>query len=846
MRLLLRLAFRNLWRHPWRTLATVLGIALGVAAVLATLSVGRNVTANLERSLELAAGSADLIVAPGVAGRAVLEIEAALAALSERADIARLTPVLSYQAEPLSDIGVRRDSAVPGVSSGFQLIGKPPERMALELLEGTLPTADGTIVLAEQFARQRGLSLGDTITFATPFGDSPLRISGIAADGSGEVSRNSGRVGLTSLTTLQGVVRLSGRASFIELELTDRRTLNATREALGQLLGDRYTVTLPAGSGDIAAGIVQSLESGLQVLAATLLALAGFMAYNTFAASVGERVREFALLRTIALTRAQVQQLALLEALYLSIAGGVLGVGLGILLSYLITLANSALLGFTVQTLVVPLEITALATVIGLLVSLFAGYLPARVASATPPIVASRRAENLQPRPKLALGAALLASGVVSALSPWQGLWALFGSALSLALLFLGVIFLSPLLLRPVIRLVRPLFTPLLGVSARLGADFTLRNAARNGVAIGAVVVGLTLTIGVGGMVSGINQAIADWVATTVVGDLFVTAPVAFPQEFAADVRQRVPEIETVSGVGVRVVRFEPEGDLPARSVALILVEAERFHPERGFGGFQFLEGSPQAGYDTLAAGQLLAANTVSERFHLRQGSRVSLRTQEGFQPFDVGGVVVDFTGGGEAFITSLDNLELFGGGTPDLFVMNLRPGADPEAVREALLRSYPQLYLDVSSNAQYRARILSITQQTFITTNGLLVLAIFIAALGVANTLGMNLTDRQHDIAVLRTLGVTRGGIRHIVTVEGVILVILGTLLGVAIGVLLSFVITTGANALTGFTVTPRFPLRLIVIALLTSPLVGLVASLLPARRAAKLAPVAALRAGD
>jgi putative ABC transport system permease protein len=842
----MRLAFRNLWRHPWRTLATVLGIALGIAAVLATLSVGRNVTANLERSLEIAAGSADLIISPGVAGRAVLEIDEALEAVSERTDIARLTPVLTYQAEPLSEIGVRRDSAVPGVNTGFQLIGKPPERIVAELVSGTLPAADGTIVLAEQFAGQRGLGVGDTITFATPLGDRPFVISGIAADGSGEASRNSGRIGLTSLTTLQDAVRLSGRASFIELELLERQTLNATREALEQLLGDRYTVTLPAGSGDIAAGIVQSLESGLQVLAATLLALAGFMAYNTFAASVGERVREFALLRTIALTRVQVQQLALLEALYLSLAGGVVGIGLGVGLSYLITLANSALLGFTVQTLVLPLEVTALAAAIGLIVSLFAGYLPARVASQTPPIVASRRAENLQPEPRVRLGSLLLVSGVASALSPWQGLWALFGSALSLALLFMGVIFLSPLLLRPVIRVVRPLLKPLLGISARLGADFTLRNAARNGVAVGAVVVGLTLTIGVGGMVSGINQAIADWVATTVIGDLFVTAPVAFPENFAEDALTRVPELESVSGVGVRVVRFEPEGDLPARSVALILVEPERFHPERGFGSFQYLEGSPQAGYDTLAAGQLLAANTVSERFNLAQGSRASLRTRNGFQTFKVGGVVVDFTGGGEAFIASLDSLELFGGGTPDLFVMNLQAGADPEAAREALLNAYPQLYLDISSNAQYRARILTITQQTFVTTNGLLVLAIFIAALGVANTLGMNLTDRQHDIAVLRTLGVTRQGIRQIVTAEGVILVLLGTLLGVAIGVLLSFVITTGANALTGFTVTPRFPLRLIVIALLTSPLIGLVSSLLPARRAARLPPVLALGVSD
>ena len=75
-----------------------------------------------------------------------------------------------------------------------------------------------------------------------------------------------------------------------------------------ETLGESYTVTLPAGTGDFASGVVETLQSGLRVLAATLMALAGFMAYNTFAAAVVERTREYALLRTICLTRAQVQR----------------------------------------------------------------------------------------------------------------------------------------------------------------------------------------------------------------------------------------------------------------------------------------------------------------------------------------------------------------------------------------------------------------------------------------------------------------------------------------------------------------------------------------------------------
>ena len=353
------------------------------------------------------------------------------------------------------------------------------------------------------------------------------------------------------------------------------------------------------------------------------------------------------------------------------------------------------------------------------------------------------------------------------------------------------------------------------------------------------------LTIGVGAMVAGINRSIQSWVDTTVVGDLFVTSPVSFPADFAAQIKEKVPQIAEVSGVGLRIVRFTPKNAERGRSVALVLVDPERFNPDSGFGRFQFVPGQGDAAdaYTTLkAGGEVLAANTIRDRYDVSKGDTATLRTSDGYRDFKVGGVVVDFTGGGETFVGSLEDAELFGGGSPDLFVMTVPPGKNAAVARDALVAAFPKLYLDVTLNQSYRARILDLTQQTFTTTNGLLVLAIFIAALGVANTLGMNLSSRQHEVAVLRTLGLTRRGVRRLVTAEGIVVVALGTVLGVLTGLLLSQVITTGASALTGYRLTPIYPWRLIVVALISSPLVGLLASLVPARRAARLSPVVAL----
>ena len=859
---LLRLALRNLFRYKSRTAATVLGVALGIAAVLATLSIGDNVEANVSSALQAAAGKADLLVTPGTAGRTVFTIGDVLETVRDEPGVSRADPVLSVRAEPARDIGELGDSVIPGVDSGFQLSGRVtavPGDLPSELAVGAWPEAGSRgVALAEGFARSRDLTVGDEVVFASPYGDLSFRVTGLLDDALGYATTNGGRVGIAALSDVQEAFRLAERASFLEV-VTEPGQSGPVREALQRRLGDAFSVTLPAGSGNLATGVVDTLQSGLQILAATLIALGGFMAYNTFAASVLERRREFALLRTVCLTRRQVQRLALTEALLISALGIVFGLVLGVGLAALITYFNAVSLGFEFRTLVIPTRSLLLASLVGVGVSLLAGYLPARSASRTPPLAAGRAVSDPAVGRTPPWGWVLLLGGVAASLAPWDGYTALFGAALAMALLFTGFSLVTPALLGPVLRVLTPLLERTFGLAGRLGSSFSLRNAGRNGVAVGAVVVGMGLTIGVGAMVAGINASIRSWVETTVVGDLFVTAPVSFPEDFAARVADEVPEIAEVSGVGLRIVRFTPEtaGETGAEdssagssrssgsSVALILVDPERFNPDSGFGRFQFIPGQGDAddAYATLkAGGQVLAANTMHDRYGVSQGDTVTLRTGDGYADFGVGGVVVDFTGGGETFVGSLSDAERFGGGSPDLFVMTASPGTEQGAARDALLAAFPELYLDVTLNGDYRARILELSQQTFTTTNGLLVLAIFIAALGVANTLGMNLASRQHEVAVLRTLGLTRRGVRQLVTAEGVVVVALGTVLGVVTGLLLSRVITTGAGALTGYLITPVYPWRLIAVALLSSPVVGLLASLVPARRAARLSPVIAL----
>ncbi len=848
MPIILRLALRNLLRHPWRSLVTILGVATGIASVLATLSLGENVRANLTELLQAASGKAGLVISPGVDGRAVFEYGDIRLLAEDDPGVRLAYPVLRHRAEPVRDLEVEGDGRLQVVDSGFQLSGFPMqhgEDLPLPLAEGRLPAESAMeIAMASGFAGSRGLNPGDTVSFATQFGPADFTISGLLDDSEGYGSTNFGRVGAVDIADLQSVLRLTGRASVLELILVDGAVASQTQERLQDLLGPSLAVVPPQGVGDVATGLVDALAAGLQVLAFTLLALAGFLAFNTFAASVLERTREYALLRTICMTRSQVRNLALLEALVISLLGVLAGLLLGLLLSQVLGRFNAAVLEIEFRTMVVPVGTVVLASAIGIGVSLLAGWLPAREASRTPPLSALRISE-VRPSPLLTvLGWVFMIVAAAIAFYPWQGTLALLMAAVAMGLLFIGLTLAAQSILGPVTALLSSLLRRLFGIAGRLGSDMASRNSGRNGVALAMVVVGMALTIGVGSMVAGVNNTVSDWVETTVLGDMFATSPVSFPADFEARAHAEVPELDVVSGVAFNAIRFEPPAGR-ARTVALILVDAERFDPRDGFGRLQFhrSQGDMDQAFAALQDGRALIASSIQQRFGLGVGDSISLRTAEGFRDFEVGAVIVDFTSGGEAVVLGIDLMEDFGGGNPDLFVMTVPPDADVSQVRQDLLDAFPELHLDVTLNREYREFILMQARRVFATTNLLLVLALFITVLGVANTLGMNLSTRQHELAVLRTIGLTRAGVARMITAEGIIVTLTGAVLGILAGFMMSGVVVAGASALSGFDLRPGYPWWLIAGGLLASPVVGLLASYFPARRAARLAPVRALK---
>ncbi|GGJ25063.1 FtsX-like permease family protein [Deinococcus roseus] len=847
--MLLSYTLKNLLRHFWRTLATVLGVAVGIAAVLGTVTVGDNINANLQSVFTAASGKAELIVAPGASGRAVIEAQPVLDLLKRENQIQQTLQTLEYYAVLKSDAPEYTRPIVPGVQGGFLISGQEterPEDLPVKLASGTLPSKGSYgIAVSQSFAAQQKLKLGDTLNFVAPTGLFSFTITGTLKTDGGISSLNAGQVGVTSLQDLQERTYLQGRVSYVGLMLVPRSNAEDVRLQLEKNLPETFNVLYPAGRGQVSNGLVQTVQSGLEVLAATLMALAGFLAYNTFAASVVERHREFALLRTLGFTRRQVLNISFLEAAIISVLGVLVGVGLGVLIAAAITAFNAYLLEFPFTTLELPWNKVLTASLVGTLTTFAAASGPARAASGVAPMVAARGTVDAGKGFPLLVGVLVLGTGLVLSVLHYPRNWTLTAASFSMALTFVGIALVSPALLFPARKIFEPVLVRLMGIPARLGLGSVLRSRARNGVAIGAVALGIGLTVGVGGMVSGINQSIEDWVETTIIGDMFIAAATPFPADFKTQLKTKYPDLTEVSAVGVRIARYEPP-EQRARNASIVLTDPERYDPSKGAGKLQFISGSLESTIQDFYKGRAVyASGTIADRYNVKPGSTVKLRTTEGWLDFRVLGIVIDYTSAGETFIASTKDLKLFGGGSPELYVLSVK-NQDPRTFGQQLKKDFPGLYLDIQYNQEYKKAILDTTSRFFGSTNSLLVLAVVIAALGVANTLGMNLSERMHEMAVLRALGLRRSELMRSVFTEGIVVVVLGTLLGVLGGIALSQVITASSNSLTGYRVEPVYPLDLFLIALLASPVVGILAAFLPARRAANIHPAEALRSSQ
>ncbi|MFI7042810.1 ABC transporter permease [Microbispora rosea] len=570
---------------------------------------------------------------------------------------------------------------------------------------------------------------------------------------------------------------------------------------------------------------VDSLSVMLLLSAGIAIFVSVLVIANTFSILFAQRLRDFALLRCIGSTRRQVVRSVRREAAVVgvlaSLAGTLIGIGLGYGLVALINAFTPA----------IPMGAAALPTpwllggfAIGLVVTMVASWLPTRRVVRVSPLAALRPDAPVDVRTatglvRLALAAILLVVGLIL-----LGVAMARGSTPVMVAgggaVFAGVLIFGPVLVPRLVRIIGAL----LGPAGTLATKNAVRNPRRTATTTASLLVGITLTIAVLTGMATWRSSLDEQIGRDHPVDVALTSP---EEPVTTDLLERVrhtPGVDqaiAVDGAVARVAGLDNPIPVVAAPAAAQVA--------RDGGAFARVEPG-KIRIDSEAFGKNLS---------LRAGDRVTVRVGDRRARLQV----AVGTGWGPAGVVAPETLAtLTDAAEPRVIWIRASSGADPARLGVAL----DELADPVGATTENGLRTWqSLDQQLGIYTwsaLGLLGIAVVIALIGIANTLGLSVLERAREHAMLRALGLTRRQLRRMLATEAVLLSVAATLLGTVIGVGFAWVgyETIVKRALSDATMhVPWLSLGIVV---LVAALAGLLAAVLPARRAARVTPAAGL----
>ncbi|MFI9052856.1 ABC transporter permease [Streptomyces sp. NPDC053427] len=851
---MLRTALRNVLAHKARLMMTALAVLLGVAFVAGTLifsdTVGEAVKNASAKNLKDVAVSVQATEAEPDAPDAVdaeKDGKRSTALDNKLADRIRALPgVASVRSDVTGEATLAGKDDQP-IGNGWQnravnfQPGEDGKDSRYPMARGRGPRNAGEMALAESTANAAGYRIGDTVRFAT---DGPVltkKLVGIVATDDPQVTAG-GSLALFDTATAQKLYLHPGQFDGLVVAATpgtDQRALTAkVREVLPK---DRAQATSGAELAEQQSKMIAEQNSALSQ---TLLTFAGialfvgvFIIANTFTMLISQRSREIALLRAVGASRRQVVRSVLAEAALLglvsSVVGFALGAGIAVGLRAVLD-ANGA--GFPDGPVVISPTTVLAALAVGVVVTVLAAWLPSRKAAKIAPVEALNTVEAPPALRSLVvrntIGAVITGLGVavmlyVSTLKSGDDLpIAMAGSMLTLT----GVIVLAPLLSRPLVSLAGRITTRLFGIGGKLAKENALRNPRRTAATASALMIGLTLITGMTVVGHSTQLGMDKMAATSLTADYQIRTStyVGLDPELSRKVA-KVPGVEAVAPL--RGVGFTTDGGRD---------------PEGGFG---YLRGTDLSQIDKLTQltftqgsladvreGGIAVSEAGAKENGWRAGDTVSVRFDgKKTTKLKIAGVYKENETLGRSFgslslvdphLTRVKNDELLvkaaGGGSPELV----------KKIRHALGDSP---LLKIQNHDDLRKETAGQIDTVLNMVYGLLGMAVIIAVVGVVNTLAMSVFERTREIGMLRAIGLARSGIKQMVRLESVVISLFGAVLGMGVGIFLAWAggSMVGSSFPTYEMVLPWGRLGLF---LLIALVVGVLAALWPARRAARL----------
>ena len=844
-------ALKGLLARRLRVAGTVLSVFLGVALVAGTYVLTDTINRSFDDIFSEALKGTDVIVTPReIVEQDTSEPPAFDAALLDRVrategvekaagGIFSFVRIVDQQGDP-----VGTEFAPNFVSSAL-----PEPFETVSYPEGRPPRTADEAALDAATAKRKDLGLGDRVGIAGERRVTFYRIVGLTK--LGETSSGGASSVTVILPEAQRVTDKEGELDQIPIATEDGVEPEQLKATLARVLP--RSVQVETGSENAERETTEIGEDlgfikvALLVFSGVSLVVGGFLIFNTFSITIAQRIREFGLLRTLGASRGQMLGSVMLEAVVIGALGSVLGLAGGLLFASGI---NGLFEAFGIDLpntgTVVALRTVIVSLVIGLAITTVAALTPALRATRVSPMAALREAELPEGRTRgraIAIVAALLGLGGLAMLC--VGLFGgveSSGSAAGLmgggaAAILFAVSLYSPRLVRPLASLAGRPIERLRGMTGRLARENAMRKPGRTAVTAAALMICLALVTFVTVFAAGISGSVGDAVDRNLQGDVIVQNIDGFspiPSRAAAD-------IERVEGVGsVSTLRFSSakvRGQRGEQRVAGV--------DPQGVGAVLSLEwkDGSDATIEGLTGRQAVVDEAWGTSKGVEVGDSISALTPSGRRvSYDVVGSVEDSADLLGNFVVTQAALERDFGERRDSFTLaTLAGGADADAVErrvDALVKQrYPSA--EALNQAELKESQEGQIKQLVNMIYALLSLAVIVSIFGVVNTLGLSIHERTRELGMLRAIGMSRRQVRRLVRYEAVITALIGAILGSVLGVLFAALVSRPL-ADEGFAFS--IPIGTLVLVFVLAAVAGVVAAILPARRAAGLGVLVAL----
>jgi putative ABC transport system permease protein len=836
------LALKSLWARKVRALTTTFAVVLGIAFVAGSYVLTDTILAAFDEIFEESLkGTSVVVTAQNPVEQENGEVPTISARLLPRI---QRTPGVKLASGAIFTPGAFFDSEGEKIGNKFapKFISStlPGSLESLTYVDGHRPRGPTEASIDKAAAENSGLELGEKIGL---LGQGKIRqFELVGFTHLGNASFGGASIAQVTLPTAQALTHKVGRF--------DQISVAAAKGVSPTVLKRRIAAEMPPGvrvetatenADRQSENIHDSLgffQTFLLVFGFIAVLVGTFLIFNTFSITVAQRISEFGMLRTLGASRRQILSSVLVEAVAIGLVGAVVGIAGGFVVAIGLNALFEALgIDLPTTSLVLETRTVIVSLLVGVIVTVLAALVPALRSTRVPPIAAlhafspppSRRRRRIAVVISIllaAFGLFLVISGLTKGGGAGSRAALIGGGAL---LVVIGGSFYTPVLVPPISNLAGWPLQKLRGLTGRLARENAQRNTGRTAITAAALMIGVALVAFVTVFAAGLKSTVAQVVDENFAGGLVIQNTDGFSPIPAGVARAaaKVPGVESVQTISSSKAKLLGGGDVQVTAASRGIEDAVNVEWKRG---------GPRA-LRALGDDEAIVSDDFASSHGLAIGDSFRLLTREDRRPtFRVAGEFESKLGVlGSVLVTPPAMAREFGQRQDTTDFVLVEPNADPEKVQAILTAGLKAAFpiAEVLNQAELKESREEQIDQLVNLFYGLLALAVLISLFGIANTLTLSIHERTRELGMLRAIGMSRRQVRTMVRYESAITALIGGVIGIAIGVIFATLI---AQPLKGEGFTLSYPVGSLIGLLLLAAIFGVVAAILPARRAARL----------